>query len=277
MALPILNNAPTPPSDADLVRLFHRTDAAWIEHGAEGEPLEVGTAYANSALPSIWNANHVRDASLAVGMTPEQAVAEVTAHYASKGTACAYWIMNPSADAAQTRPLADHLISLGHRVRVDEILYLRRSRSAPVAAPAELKIIPARASYRHARALAEERARDRWGSAIDELVEADILDIDDPHTDTLLALHADRPVATISVLAVGDLGRIENVYVARDFRRRGIGRTMMSRALEVCVRSMFRHVFMLVDPANTPATTLYRSLGFEPIGRLTSYCAAHVT
>lgn len=276
MALPILNTR-TPPSDVDLVRLFHRTDAARIEHASEAEQLDVGTAYANPALPNIWNANHVRDAALSAGVTPEQAVAEVTAHYASKGTTCAYWIMNPSADASQTTPLADHLLAHGHRARIDEILYLRRGQAAPAAAPAELKIIPARASYRHARALAEERARDRWKTAIDELVEADVLDIDDPHTDTLLALHGDRPVATTSVLAVGDLGRIENVYVARDFRGRGIGRTMMSRALEVCVRSMFRHVFILVDPQNTPAVGLYRSFGFEPVGRLTSYCATHVT
>jgi GNAT superfamily N-acetyltransferase len=275
MALPILN-ARTPPSDADLVRLFHRTDAAWIEHAAEATELDVGTAYANPALPNIWNANHVRDAALSAGVTPEQAVAEVSAHYAARGTTCAYWIMNPSADPSQTTPLVDHLLAHGHRARIDQILHLRRSHAAPVAAPADLKIIPARASYRHARALAEERARDRWKTDIDELVEADILDIDDPHTDTLLALHGDRAVATTSVLAVGDLGRIENVYVSPDFRRRGIGRTMMSRALEVCVRSMFRHVFILVDPDNAPARGLYRSFGFEPIGQLTSYCAPHV-
>jgi GNAT superfamily N-acetyltransferase len=276
MALPILN-ALTHPSDEDLVRLFHRTDAAWIEHASVGEQLNVGTAYANPALPNFWNANHVRDAVLPAGMTSERAVAEANAHYASKGTACAYWIMNPSADAAQTGPLADHLLSRGHHVRLDDILYLRRGHVVPIALSAELKIVPARASYRHARALAEERARDRWGSAVDELVEADVLDIDDPHTDTLLALHGDRPVATISVLAVDDLGRIENVYVARDFRGQGIGRTLMTRAVEICARSTFRHVFMLVDPDNTPAVTLYRSFGFEPIGRLTSYCAPHVT
>jgi ribosomal protein S18 acetylase RimI-like enzyme len=275
MALPILN-ARTEPSDADLIRLFHRTDAAWIGHVSEGEQLEVGTAYTNPALPKIWNANHVRDAALSEGMTPEQAVAEVEAHYAARGTTCAYWVMNPSADPPRTRPLADHLLSLGHRARVDEILYLRCGRFTEAAPPAGLKIIPARASYRHARALAEERARERWGTAVDELIEADILDIDDPHTDTLLALRDDRSAATVSVLAVGDLGRIENVYVAPDFRRRGVGRTMMSRALEVCARSMFRHVFILVDPNNAPAAELYRSVGFEPVGELISYCAPHV-
>jgi ribosomal protein S18 acetylase RimI-like enzyme len=51
---------------------------------------------------------------------------------------------------------------------------------------------------------------------------------------------------------------------------------MLARALEICARSTFRHVFILVDPANTPAVNLYRSFGFERIGQLTSYCAPGV-
>jgi ribosomal protein S18 acetylase RimI-like enzyme len=66
------------------------------------------------------------------------------------------------------------------------------------------------------------------------------------------------------------------VFVAAAFRRQGIGRAMLGRALEVCARSIFRHVFILVDPANGPAAGLYQSAGFEPIGQLISYCAPHV-
>jgi len=275
MPLPILN-VPNQPTGADLVRLFHRTDAAWVGHLADAEQLDAATAYANPALPDVWNANHVRDAALSGDMTPAQAVAEVNAHFAARGTACAYWILNPSADAAQTRPLGEHLLGIGHKARLDDILHLRHCPSPPAGPVGDLKIIPARASYRHARALAEERARERWKKAVDQLVEADVLDIDDPHADTLLALGDGRPVATISVLAVGDLGRIENVYVAPDFRRRGIGRMMLARALEVCARSIFRQVFILVDPGNAPAVALYRSFGFECVGQLTSYCAPGV-
>src|SRR5687767_6669459 len=104
MPLPILQ-ARAEPSDADLIRLFHRTDAAWTQHLGEGEQLDVGTAYSNPALPTIYNANNVRDAALPPGTTPAQALAEVDAHYAARGTRCAYWILNPSADPAHTRPL----------------------------------------------------------------------------------------------------------------------------------------------------------------------------
>src|SRR5207244_2787719 len=156
MPLSILR-ARNDPSDAELVRLFHRTDAAWVRQLAEGEQLEVGTAYANAAMPNVWNANNVRDARLAGGTTPAAAVAEVEAYYAARGTACAYWVMNPSAEAREARPLAEHLLAAGHRARRDEILYLRRSGRGAGSMPDGLRVIPARVSLRHMRALAGER------------------------------------------------------------------------------------------------------------------------
>jgi ribosomal protein S18 acetylase RimI-like enzyme len=179
--------------------------------------------------------------------------------------------MNPSAAEAQTRPLGEHLLASGYRAQIDDILYLRKMPAA-VAEVAGLTIIPARASYRHAEALARERVAERWG-VNEQLVDAQIRDLDNPSLDALLVLAGDRPVATLGVLAVGELGRIENVYVSKDFRGRGIGRTMMSRALEICARSLFKHVFILVDPGNAAAQGLYRRMGFETLGEMVSYRA----
>src|SRR4051794_36862343 len=110
MPLPILQ-VRSEPSETDLLRLFHRCDATWVGAVAEGTQLECGTAYANPALASVWDANNVRDAALPEGMTPAEAVAEVGAHYASQGVRCAYWVMNPSAPEARMRPLAEHLLA----------------------------------------------------------------------------------------------------------------------------------------------------------------------
>ncbi len=61
MPLPILH-VRQEPSNVDLVRLFHRTESMWVQHLAEGHSLEVGTAYVNPELGSVWDANNVRDA-----------------------------------------------------------------------------------------------------------------------------------------------------------------------------------------------------------------------
>ena len=84
-------------------------------------------------------------------------------------------------------------------------------------------------------------------------------------------------MAYLGVLPVGEIGRIEGVYVAPEFRRRGIGRMMMGRALEICARSLFKHVFLSVDPVNEAALALYRPMGFARIGELVTYRAPGVT
>jgi ribosomal protein S18 acetylase RimI-like enzyme len=133
---------------------------------------------------------------------------------------------------------------------------------------ADLKIIPARASYRHSQTLAEEASR-RWNEP--QLVDAAMLHLDDPHWDAMIALKDGRAVARVGVLAVGDIGRIDHVFVSEPFRGQGIGRTMMSRALEICARSLFKHVFLSVAPDNSRAIDLYQRLGFEKIGAIEEY------
>ena len=73
------------------------------------------------------------------------------------------------------------------------------------------------------------------------------------------------------VLAVGDVGRIDQVYVAQAFRRQGVARTLMSRALEICARSLFRHVMLSMEPSNDAARGLYDEIGFQTIGQIVSY------
>ncbi|MDB5321370.1 MAG: hypothetical protein JWN40_3001 [Phycisphaerales bacterium] len=260
-------------TDTDLVRLFHRADSTWVGAVAEGTLLDCGTAYANGELRSVWDANNVRDAALPEGMEPGAVVAEVEGHYAAIGSRCAYWVMNPSAPEARTRGLAEYLLANGHHVVGDDILYLRKLPGA-VAEVGGLTIIPARASYKHARVLAGEGL---VGSDAEECIEGRMRHLDDPHYDALLAIEGDRPIAHVGVLAVGELGLIQGVYVSPDFRRRGIGRTMMGRALEICARSLFKHVFLSTEPGNVAAQGLYAGLGFAKIGELTRYCAAGVS
>ena len=46
---------------------------------------------------------------------------------------------------------------------------------------------------------------------------------------------------------------------------------MMSRVLEICARSLFKHVMLSVSPSNTAAIELYRRFGFQKIGQITGY------
>ena len=261
MPLPILR-ATTEPTPDNLVRLFHRTELHWVRHLGEEAQLDAGTAITNASLPNVWDANGVLDAAVPAGSTPEAAVAEVEAHFSDRGVRCRRWVPNPSAPPEQTRPLVDRLTSSGWALCAYDIMHLSGRPAGVVREVGGLTII------RHARALAEEAAAG-WGEP--QLAEASIQHLDDPHWDALLALRDGVAVARVGVLAVGEIGRIEHVFVSAGARRQGIGRTMMGRALEICARSLFKHVMLSVQPTNREAIGLYGHFGFRKIGELRAY------
>jgi ribosomal protein S18 acetylase RimI-like enzyme len=278
MSLPILNqhSSSLPPTPQTLVRYFHQTERHWAQHIAEDAQLDVGLAFTNAELSRVWDANRIFDASLPEQTTPAEAVEMVEQHFAERRTQCHAWVVNPSAKASQTGPLVEHLLSRGYRTRSEDILYLQHLPQVPPIDAGGVKVIPARASFRHVRELAAESSRVH-GDAADQLVEAAMLHLDDPHYDSLLALRDGRAVAEVGVLAVGELGRIEPLYVAESSRRQGLGRTMMGRALEICSRSLFKHIFLSCLPDNAPAQALYAALGFRKVGEIVSYMAPDVS
>ena len=271
MSLPILTSHPQPSAD-DLVRFYHRCELHWCSQIAEQTQLDVGTALTNTALGEVYDANQVLDATLAGGISPADAVAQAEAHFAEQGVRCSKWALAPAAPQEQTLPLAEHLLATGYSRGGYDILYMTGQPASPIEEVGGLTIIPARASFRHARQLSEE-----WVACygMTQLADAEMLHLEDPQTDALIALKNGVPAGLVAVLTVGEIGCIADLFVSEKFRRQGIGRTMMSRAIEICARSLFKHVFVGVDADNAPAQALYAKFGFRKIGQYITYRAAH--
>jgi ribosomal protein S18 acetylase RimI-like enzyme len=268
MPLPILHVVHAPDA-ATLVRYFHQTESNWTAHLAEPEVLACGTAYASAELGNVHQANRVLDAALPAGMGAAEAFELVANYFAERKSRCRQWVMNPSATPAQTAPLVEYLLSHGHAARAESILSMDRISAhgiKPVSLP--LQIIPARASFKHARMLLEQCAAD---DREPQLTDAGLMHLDDPHYDALLALHEGKAVAMAGVLSAGEIARIAQVFVSPAHRRRGVGSTMLSRALEICARSLHKHIFLSVRPDQSPAAALYRQFGFRELGTFTAY------
>lgn len=266
-SLPILKS-PFATSHADLLRFFHKIELEWTRPLGEETVLDCGTAIVNPRLSAVREANGVLDAALMPGTSAAAAFDEVQRHFAAAGSVCRRCVLNPSASPDQAAPLIDHLLQRGYTKTARDVLHLPRLPQTAIAETAGLKIIPARAGFRQLRALTEENAANA-----PQVVEAALLHLDDPHFDALLALKDGVAVAFVGVLIVGELAGIQSLFVSPDFRRRGTGRTMMSRALEICVRSLSRHVLLSVNPTDESAVRLYGELGFEKIGECVSYAA----
>jgi len=268
MPLPILQVHHRPGRE-DLIRYFHRTELHWCRQLADGETaLDVGAALTNPKLPLVHDANAMLDAALPDGLSPAEAVAAADAHFRAAGTRCGKWIFNPSAPPERNRPLAEYLVANSYEEQPEDIMYLAGQPAAAIEEVGGLTIIPARASFRHARRLAEESSR-QWDTP--QLADAWMIHLEDPQCDAILALKDGVAAGIVIVLTVGEIGGIQNVFVSESFRGQGIGRTMMSRALEICARSLFKHVFLSVHPTNMPAINLYRKVGFERIAPLSVY------
>jgi GNAT superfamily N-acetyltransferase len=268
MPLPILNVLNTP-SAADLVRYFHRTALHWARHVGDESVLDFGTAFTNAQLAGAPYFNQMLDALVPAGMNAAEVIAAAEQHFRETArVACRRWVLAPSAPEEQTRPLREALQSREYQRSAFDILYLGHQPTGSIESVGNLTVIPGRASYRHVRELAEEWAAEE---KTPEVAEAMMMHLDGDHTDALLALKDGKPAAMVFVLAVGDIGCIEDVFVSAPFRGQGIGRTMMSRAMEICARSLFKHVFVGVDSSDGPANALYRKFGFQKVGEYVSY------
>ncbi|QOV89281.1 GNAT family N-acetyltransferase [Humisphaera borealis] len=293
MALPVIpQHALT--SDQDLLRLYQRTERLWAEHLGEIEQLDVGVAVSNPQLPNVHDANRLLEATLQPGQSPQEAFDEVRRHFDRCGTRCWYWQMGVAA-GVQARIPATALESPGphdeaagalpaylakrgyHRTTEDVMALTGRSGRADQDARDDardhggISILPARAAFRQARELAEEP--DSWNPE-PTLADAGMLHLDDPRCDALLAMRNGRAVGRVTVFAVGEVGRIDQVYVSASARRQGIGRLLITRALEICARSLFKHVMLSVDPSNAAAISLYNSFGFRRIGEQVNWRAS---
>jgi [ribosomal protein S18]-alanine N-acetyltransferase len=93
----------------------------------------------------------------------------------------------------------------------------------------------------------------------------------------LLAVEEDGPGEVILGFAVfwlvHDEVHVLNIATAQEARRRGIGRALMHEAAEAGRRRGARLSTLEVRRSNTPAISLYRSLGYRQVGIRPNYYA----
>lgn len=80
------------------------------------------------------------------------------------------------------------------------------------------------------------------------------------------------PAACLLLAGVADQ-LVEIVYmgVVPAWRRRGVGRLLLARAVEHCRARQVPRITVVADERNAPARLLYEHAGFEPVGRRVAY------
>ncbi len=89
---------------------------------------------------------------------------------------------------------------------------------------------------------------------------------------TLLLAHKDTEPAGFCVMSVAvDEGELENIVVASNSRRLGVGKMLLREGLAWAESEGAKKIWLEVRESNAAALALYQSLGFEATGRRRSY------
>ena len=116
------------------------------------------------------------------------------------------------------------------------------------------------------RVLASDPGASQWSCA-------EIVLLAKGSTRVWVAEQAGEIVGAAAARTVADEVEVLNLAVARPWRRRGIGRSLMATALEEAGHAGARRVFLEVRDSNQSARVFYAALGFIQSGRRRAYYA----
>lgn len=232
----------------DVAKLFHQMQRRWSEHLIDALADDLGSLYCSTEFPDCPTANRLLDAALPSGLSPERATADLAERFPS---GCLEICPNPHAGVEQTRPWAEYLLRNGWTDASVTIYRAGRLPNTISPSPADVRIIPARASYRHTEQLFAQYPH----------ADAMMRHLDDPHYDLLIALRNDRAIASAGVLSGGETALIEQVCLTPEVDDATTD-ALMSRLMQSCIRANFRHVLA----GQCDAVSLLTRWGFRPAG-----------
>jgi ribosomal protein S18 acetylase RimI-like enzyme len=254
----------------EAIAAAHRSAQVYYEQITEQTALSAGVAFTCPEYPTLDEGNQFREVILPRDGSLADVHAEVTDFFDRHGLRCYRWV--PAA-GTPIEPLEAFLLERGYTLHRSQCMVLTRDVDVP--ASDDVRILPARAMRQALRVL--RMADTRYDPAMRAIL-ADSRNerLDDPSYDQVVAMIDKQPAGTGVLMQVGDIGRVENVFVAERFRRRGVARSIMSHLLTLNRRLALRITVLEVDEGNIPALALYRQCGFDPAGPRVEFIAPGV-
>jgi GNAT superfamily N-acetyltransferase len=161
------------------------------------------------------------------------------------------------------------LLKNGYGVRKNHLLYM--IGPVDLEYPVTVTILPARSAYKQTYGILHQQGVEL---GVESWATAEILHLDDPHTDAFIAISRREPCAFVSMLTSGEVGVVQNLFVAPSHRLQRIGTRMMGCILELAGRAQLKHVFFPVSEANPGANHMAHLIAFATIAEWPSYALA---
>ena len=218
---------------------------------------------------TVAEANQFREVIIEDGSEFERVFSAVETYFGELGLSCFIWA--PAADADDDA-LAEFLGRRGFRRREMLAMTVREWVDSDV--DAGVRLLPARAMRRGLQVVHEERFAAAGTKQRNNLIGAVIERLNDPRMDAFVAVVEDKPAGYGALFQIGDVGRICDVYITPEFRRRGVGRALVGQMLRLARRLCLRAVCAPVESYNAAGLALYGSSGLVPDGSVVEFVAA---
>jgi ribosomal protein S18 acetylase RimI-like enzyme len=250
-------------ASTDALAAIRRSSQVYYAQIAEQTTLSCGVALTCPRYPKYPFGNQLREVLIPRGQSPAGCSEEVQAFYAGQGLRCLVW--SPAA-IQPVEPIEAFLTARGYTPIRSLALWWARDVEIPLTP--NVRVLPARAMRRALREMIVSSKPGNEGVA-DRALER----LDDPQYDLSLAMLGNSPVGHAALYQVGDIGRIVNVFIAREHRRQGVALSLMAHLLALARRLALRITCLDTEESNLPARALYARCGFEEEGSFVEYIA----
>lgn len=249
-----------------VVAAVRASDRAYFEQVGGSETLDHAELRFCDEYPAAAALHFATEVLIERAADAPAAVREIEAFFAARGRALGW--LAPAA----TQPV-DVLETV-----LCPVGYARERHVAWQAPPdagefrsGDLRLLSARAMRRAATTV----LHDRWHArrAGEQLLAAALDRLDDAQYAGLVALADDEPLGFGALHQVGEIGRIRDVFVRPQHRRRGVASAIIRHALADARRWSLRPVCAAAPGTNAAAGALLSRLGFEQAGELARFRA----
>jgi ribosomal protein S18 acetylase RimI-like enzyme len=257
-------------STTDAIAAIRRSSHVYVSQVADQTALTCGIAFTCPEHPDYYDGNHLREVTLHPGESMAEAFEEVEQFYHSQGLRCFRWV--PAA-GQPPEPIEAFLTQKGYQLTRQ--LAMAWQRDVEIPRNPAVKMLPARAMRRAfreimlAKPVHDQPTREMLAEVANER-------LNEPQYDMFVAMLNDQPAGHGVLFQVGDIGRLEHIYVAPPFRRQGVGRTIIAHLLALSRRLALRITCLETQLDNTAAQDLYRQCGLEPAGTYVEFLSPEV-
>lgn len=243
-----------------------RTNQSYLELLGSKTTLDGGIAFCCDKFPTLPGGNQFREVWIE---SPEAAAVtfnQTEALYHDQGLSCDRWAL---AEGRSSEPV-DEVLRSGGFARDDSSALVLRAWADPRPAGA-VRVLPARPMRQAFIEIQTEVARPAPGRHQATLVDAAVERLDDHRMDAFVALLDRQPVGVGALFQVGDVGRLLDFQVLPEYRRRGVGRAILTHAVNLARRLSLRLVCAEVPIRDENARAFCEVHGFTEDGRLIGY------